>query len=78
MTTITKMFMVGTVASNTAEIALDGLLADGWTIESFEAVAGTDRHEVRCSRPFLMDETERKRLGKRTCRNAFDWERMRP
>ncbi len=77
MTTVTKMFMVGTVASNTAEIALDGLLHDGWTIESFKYTRN-GRHEVKASRPFLMDETERKRLAKRTCRNSFDWERMRP
>ncbi len=75
--------MVGTVASDTAEIALNGLLKDGWTIESFKVyVNGSrgsgNRHEFRCSRPLLMDAAERKRLAKRTCRNAFDWERMRP
>ena len=69
--------MTWSMDSLLAEEALNELLKDGWTLSNFMDL-GNGRHGVSGSRPVKLVPEERERLGRRTVRTTFDWERMKP
>lgn len=72
-----RMHMKCTIDSLSAEVALDGLLKDCWTVTRIVDM-GDGRHAVDCNRPLVVTDKERERLSKRTVRTIWDWERMKP